>query len=163
MKNLADTAPAVSLEQALEYREICRHAGAVLAFTNGCFDLFHPGHKYFIQTIMLRAHRLIVAVNSDRGVRHLKGLGRPVDPVEIRVRNLYKTLLVHRVIVFDDPTPEELIRTLKPDVLAKGDDYQYDDIVGADFVRAYGGEVLRIPRLPGLSTTAIINNKGSKT
>lgn len=148
-----------TLDSAVEFRDTCLQHGVRVGFTNGCFDLFHPGHLYFIKTVRLRCHRLIVGLNSDASVRKLKGAGRPVDGIEVRVMNLYGTLLVHRVVVFDEDTPEKIIRALRPDVLAKGDDYGYAEIVGADFVRENDGEVFRVPRLPGMSTTAIIKNR----
>ncbi len=127
-----------------------------IVFTNGCFDVFHYGHWVLLARARGLGDVLVVAVNSDDSVRRLKGGGRPVFPVEFRVRLLASFVFVDAVVVFEEDTPERLIRLVRPDVLVKGSDYAESEIVGAEFVRSYGGEVVRIPVVEGWSTTAII-------
>ena len=125
-------------------------------FTNGVFDLIHPGHLQYLEEAAGLGVRLIVGVNSDESVRRLKGNSRPVMPVEARLRLLAGLFYVDGVIAFEEDTPLELIKVLRPDVLVKGGDYTIDTIVGAREVRADGGEVKVLSFKDGHSTTDII-------
>ena len=143
-----------SLDAALGWR---RALAGPLVFTNGVFDLLHPGHVEYLEAARELGHRLLVAVNSDRSVRELsKGSGRPVADQYARARVLAALAAVDAVVLFDQPTPLELITALAPDVLVKGGDYRRETIVGADVVEAAGGRVVTIPLLTGYSTTALV-------
>ena len=131
--------------------------GKKVVFTNGCFDILHYGHAVYLQDAAAKGDFLIVGVNSDASVKRLKGENRPVVPEDYRAALLAALESVDYVVLFDEPTPLELIRRLKPDVLVKGGDWQKKDIVGADFVEQNGGEVYSISFVKGFSTTAIIN------
>lgn len=133
-----------------------RREGARIVFTNGCFDLLHPGHVRYLAAARSRGDFLVVAVNSDRSVRKLKGPGRPVQNQEARCEVLAGLESIDAVVIFDAPTPLETIVALRPDVLAKGADWAADDIVGAREVRSWGGRVARIRLVEGQSTTALI-------
>lgn len=130
--------------------------GRHLVFTNGCFDLLHPGHTRYLCAARSLGDYLVVAVNSDRSVRAIKGPGRPIMPEDARAEVLAALDFVDAVVLFDEEDPLKVIRTLVPDVLVKGADWKEEDIVGADVVRAAGGEVRRIDVIPVYSTTAII-------
>ena len=127
-----------------------------LAFTNGVFDLLHPGHVDVLLGARRRADALVVGVNSDDSVRRLKGPGRPVHAASERCYVLAALTMVDAVVEFEQDTPLELITALHPDVLVKGGDYEADTIVGAREVRAWGGEVAIIPLTAGHSTTAVV-------
>lgn len=129
---------------------------ARLVFTNGCFDLLHPGHVAYLEAARALGDRLVVGVNTDASVRRLKGPSRPMVEEEARMRVLAGLASVDAVTLFDEDTPAELIAALRPDVLVKGGDYTPDRIVGRDQVEADGGEVKVIPFLPGYSTTALV-------
>ncbi|MBM4269114.1 MAG: D-glycero-beta-D-manno-heptose 1-phosphate adenylyltransferase [Deltaproteobacteria bacterium] len=133
-----------------------RRDGKRIVFTNGCFDLLHPGHVRYLAAARARGDALVVAVNSDRSVRGLKGPGRPVQTEAARAEVLAALEAVDHVVIFDAPTPLEVIVALEPDVLAKGADWALEDIVGAKEVRARGGKVERIPLVQGQSTTRLI-------
>ena len=134
-----------------------RQRGRV-AFTNGVFDLLHPGHVDVLVGARRRADALLVAINSDASVRRLKGPGRPVRSEAARAYVLAALAAVDAVVVFDEDTPFETIAAIRPDVLVKGGDYTEATIVGAPEVRSWGGEVVVIPLTPGHSTTAIIEH-----
>ncbi len=125
-------------------------------FTNGVFDLLHPGHVDVLLGARRQGDALIVAVNSDDSVRRLKGPTRPVRSEAERAYVLAAFEMVDCVVLFDQDTPLELIERLRPDVLVKGGDYREDTIVGASQVRSWGGTVVVVPRTPGQSTTNII-------
>ena len=127
-----------------------------VVFTNGVFDLLHPGHVDVLLGARRRGDRLVVGVNSDASVRRLKGPTRPVRSAPERCYVLAALQAVDAVVVFDEDTPLELIKTLRPDVLVKGGDYTEASIVGATEVRGWGGDVVVIPLTPGHSTTATI-------
>ena len=140
-------------------RRACRSAqeqGKRVVFTNGCFDLLHPGHVRYLAAARGAGDVLVVGVNSDRSVRALKGPGRPVQNADARAEVLAALAAVDHVVVFDAPTPLELIERLAPDVLVKGADWAAGDIVGGDFVRARGGKVVRVRLVPGQSTTRLV-------
>jgi rfaE bifunctional protein nucleotidyltransferase chain/domain len=131
-------------------------SGAVV-FTNGVFDLLHPGHIELLEAARKEGDALVVGVNSDASVRRLgKGAERPVAGEAARARVLAGLAAVDCVVVFDQDTPLELIRHLTPDVLVKGADYSRDRIVGADWVEARGGRVVRVPVVAGFSTSALV-------
>jgi len=139
---------------AARWRE--RQHGRVV-FTNGVFDLLHVGHVALLETARAEGGALVVGVNSDASVRRLeKGTDRPIVPEEERARLLAALACVDCVVLFDEETPLALIERLRPDVLVKGADYARAAIVGADQVEAWGGRVVRVPLVPGASTTALL-------
>lgn len=140
-----------------------RRSGAKVVFTNGCFDLLHPGHVRYLAGARARGDLLVVGVNSDRSVRALKGPGRPVQSEDARAEVLAALAAVDHVVVFDAETPIDVIRALEPDVLAKGADWAAHEIVGADEVRSWGGRVARIPLVPGQSTTRLVERSAKPT
>lgn len=133
-----------------------RSAGKVVVFTNGVFDLLHPGHVRYLQHARSLGDVLVVGVNSDRSARGNKGPARPIVPECERAELVGALEAVDAVAIFDEPTPLELIALLKPDVLVKGADWAEDAIVGRDLVEARGGRVVRVAIEPGHSTTAIV-------
>lgn len=133
-----------------------RAAGETIVFTNGVFDLLHPGHVEYLEAAARLGDRLVVGVNSDASVRRLKGPTRPIVPGEERAELVGALACVDAVVQFDDDTPERLIRQLRPDVLVKGGDWAVEQIVGREFVESLGGRVLNIPLREGLSTSALV-------
>lgn len=133
-----------------------RLLGKTIAFTNGCFDILHQGHIASLSDAAREADVLVVGVNSDASTRRLKGEHRPVNSQDARAILLAALLMVDAVIIFDEDTPLELIKTIQPDVLAKGGDYTLEQIVGAKEVMAAGGRVVINPILTGFSTTGLI-------
>ena len=146
----------VSMEVAAEQVERWRRRGWRIGFTNGCFDLLHPGHVHLIEQARAACDRLVVGLNSDASVRRLKGANRPVQQEAARAAVLASLADVDLVTIFEEDTPETLITALRPDVLVKGADYTIDQVVGADLVRSWGGRVLLAELLPGNSTSATI-------
>ena len=150
----------LSWEAAARWRE--RRAGRV-AFTNGVFDLLHPGHVDVLRGARERGDALVVGLNSDSSVKRLKGPERPVRSEAERAYVLAALETVDVVTVFEEDTPLELVRFLRPDVIVKGGDYSPDAVVGAAEVRSWGGECIIIPLTPGQSTTGIIQRlRGSR-
>lgn len=151
-------------ESLIRERERLRREGKQVVFTNGCFDLLHPGHIRYLSEARALGDALIVALNSDRSVRSLKGEGRPVLNEEERSEVMAALECVSFVTVFDQETPRELIAALLPDVLVKGGDWAIEKIVGRQEVEAAGGKVLSLKYVEGSSTTDIIerirNSKG---
>ena len=133
-----------------------RQVGKVVVFTNGCFDLFHVGYVRLLQKARKEGDCLVVAVNSDRSVRQIKGPERPKIPEKERAEVLAAMACVDWVTIFDEADPLVLIKLLQPDVLVKGADWPEEKIVGASEVKEAGGKVLRIPLEPGISTSALI-------
>lgn len=133
-----------------------RANGQSVVFTNGCFDLLHIGHVTLLDDARRAGDRLVVGLNSDASVRRLKGPSRPVVPEHARSRVLAGLEAVDAVIVFDEPTPLDLMLALRPDVIVKGGDYIADAIVGAREVRAWGGSVKIVPFVEGFSTSSLI-------
>jgi len=127
-----------------------------VVFTNGCFDLLHPGHIETLEQARSLGDTLIVGVNSDRSVRAMKGAGRPILPERERAEILAALECVDGVVIFDEPTPRETIAALLPDVLVKGGDWASDQIVGREEVVAAGGRVVSVPVVSGYSTTAML-------
>lgn len=146
----------------LEQRERLRVAGARLVFTNGVFDLLHVGHVRYLAQARALGDALVVAINSDRSVRELKGPDRPVFDQAERAEILAALRHVDYVVVFDDISPRTLIRALLPDVLVKGGDYGLDEIHGREEVEAAGGEVISLPFVPGASTTSLLERMKRK-
>jgi len=136
--------------------EAWRAAGEKIVFTNGVFDLLHRGHVEYLEESRALGDRLVLGVNSDASVRRIKGPERPLVPAEERAELLAALACVDLALVFDEDTPERLIREVEPDVLVKGGDWTPDRIVGREFVEARGGRVLNVPLRAGLSTTALI-------
>lgn len=127
-----------------------------LCFTNGCFDLLHPGHVQYLEDVRALGDFLVVGLNSDASVRRLKGPSRPLQDAWARARILLGLRSVDAVVLFDEDTPFELISALQPDVLAKGGDYTPDTVIGRDVVEARGGSLVLVPFLPGHSSTTIV-------
>jgi len=146
----------LDLKALIRERALLRDKGQMLVFTNGCFDLLHPGHIRYLAQARALGDALLVAVNSDRSVQILKGQGRPILNENERVEVIAALRAVDYVTVFDEETPHSLIIQLRPDVLVKGGDWSLDDIVGREEVEAAGGKVLSLPFLEGSSTTEII-------
>jgi rfaE bifunctional protein nucleotidyltransferase chain/domain len=138
-----------------------RARGAVLVFTNGCFDLLHPGHLHLLRASRCLGNMLFVGVNSDESVRRLKGSGRPLLPLEARMDLLSELRCVDGVIPFEEDTPLELIMTILPGILVKGGDYSPDTVVGAEVVESHGGRVVIVPLLGGYSTTSLARGRPS--
>jgi rfaE bifunctional protein nucleotidyltransferase chain/domain len=146
----------LSPEQMLRERERLRAAGKRLVFTNGVFDLLHVGHVRYLEQARALGDSLLVAINSDRTVRELKGPDRPVFDQAERAEILAALRCVDYVTVFDNISPRSLIGELRPDVLVKGGDYQLDQIHGREEVEAAGGNVISLPFVEGASTTQLI-------
>ena len=154
---MSDAAPPLARIMAWdEARTWRRAAPGRVVFTNGVFDLLHPGHIDLLIGARRHGDALVVGVNTDASVRRLKGPARPVRTEAERAYVLAALAMVDAVVLFDQDTPLELIRALEPDVLVKGGDYTEATIVGAADVRAHGGDVVVIPLTPGQSTTSII-------
>ena len=135
----------------------------MIVFTNGCFDIIHAGHIDLLDRAKLCGTRLIVGINSDDSVRSIKGSDRPIQNQDARKEVLEGLRAVDEVIIFDEPTPEALIKKIKPDILVKGGDWKINEIIGADFVQSYGGKVYSLPLKAGFSSSEIVdkikNNK----
>jgi D-beta-D-heptose 7-phosphate kinase/D-beta-D-heptose 1-phosphate adenosyltransferase len=144
------------LEEVLAIRKRHRDEHETVVFTNGCFDLLHVGHVRYLNQARALGDCLMVAVNSDRSVRELKGSGRPIVPAMERAEVVAALACVNHVFLFDDPTPQRIIDAIVPDVLIKGADWDAAGIVGRETVERAGGVVRRIPLVEGASTTAII-------
>jgi rfaE bifunctional protein nucleotidyltransferase chain/domain len=133
-----------------------KRAAKKIVFTNGCFDLLHPGHVKLLEQAKSLGDTLIVGINSDGSVRKNKGANRPVMPAGERAEILAGLAAVDYVVVFDEPTPRELIAAILPNILVKGSDWGADEIVGREDVEGVGGRVVSIPVEPGFSTTNLI-------
>ena len=145
-----------SLAAVSRLRSMWREQGLRVGFTNGCFDIIHPGHISLLEQAAASCDRLIVAINSDASVRRLKGPTRPIQNEVSRAKVLGAMHAVDTVVVFDEDTPIELIARLQPDLLVKGADYREDQVVGADIVKAKGGQILLATLEAGQSTTSIL-------
>lgn len=148
--------PLTSLQEACDLRSRWQDEGTRVVFTNGCFDLLHPGHVAYLEDARSLGDVLIIGLNDDDSIRRLKGAKRPINRMEDRAAMLSALRSVDLVVPFADDTPQQLIASLLPDVLVKGGDYLPDDIVGAREVRAHGGEVVVVQFLEGHSSTALI-------
>ena len=138
-----------------------RAVGGSVVFTNGCYDILHPGHVELLAQCRSLGDHVVLGLNSDASVRRLKGADRPVNDQLSRAVVLAGLSFVDAIIIFEEDTPLELITQIKPDVLVKGGDYQASEIVGADVVKKNGGEVRIIPLVKGFSTTAVIDRMRS--
>jgi rfaE bifunctional protein nucleotidyltransferase chain/domain len=145
-----------TLPEAVRFAKQVRAAGKTIVFTNGVFDLLHPGHVRYLQHARSLGDALIVGINSDRSVRAVKGPHRPINPEAERAEILAALACVDAVAIFDEETPFEIISAIAPDVLVKGADWAQDAIVGRDIVEARGGRVVRATIEEGYSTTAIV-------
>ena len=142
--------------EAAAFAEAVRRRGGKVVFTNGVFDLLHPGHTRYLRSARSLGEVLIVGVNSDRSVRANKGPSRPITPEAERAEVLLALACVDRVVIFDEETPYALIAAVQPDVLVKGADWGPDEIVGRDLVESKGGRVVRIELAAGHSTSNLI-------
>lgn len=151
-----DHGKVMGLSDALELVDRWRRAGRKIGFTNGCFDLLHPGHVSLLSQARRTCDRLVVGLNADSSVRRLKGPERPVQNELARAAVLASLVPVDLVVLFSEDTPAKLIEAVKPDVLVKGADYTVENVVGADFVQSYGGEVMLAELIPEQSTTRLV-------
>jgi rfaE bifunctional protein nucleotidyltransferase chain/domain len=145
-----------SLDELRAITANAKRDGKIIVFTNGCFDLLHGGHVHLLRQAKALADILIVALNSDRSIREIKGTNRPILPAADRGALIAEMEMVDYVIFFDEPDPYNIIASLKPNVLVKGGDWSVDRVVGSDLVQQDGGRVEVIPYLKGFSTTEII-------
>ncbi|HXH05446.1 MAG TPA: D-glycero-beta-D-manno-heptose 1-phosphate adenylyltransferase [Vicinamibacterales bacterium] len=148
--------PVVPREEARELVSRLRRGGRRIVFTNGVFDLLHPGHVRYLRAARAEGDALVVGVNSDRSARAIKGEGRPVVPEAERAEILAALDMVDAVVIFDEETPAALVEEIEPDVLVKGADWPADRIVGREAVERRGGRVVRAAVAAGYSTTALI-------
>ncbi|MEJ2166942.1 MAG: D-glycero-beta-D-manno-heptose 1-phosphate adenylyltransferase [Desulfobacterales bacterium] len=146
----------VAAEKLVSKLEEERQAGKKIVFTNGCFDILHVGHVRYLAAARSEGDLLVVGLNSDISVRSIKGDRRPLVNQDQRAEVLASLVWVDYVVVFDEPDPLRLIQTLKPDVLVKGADWGEENIIGAEFVKATGGRIIRAALVPEASTTCII-------
>ncbi len=146
----------LALERAFDVVDALKRQGKRVVFTNGCFDLLHPGHVRFLSEARKLGDALIVAVNSDRSVRALKGPGRPILPEDERAEVLAALQSVDYVTIFDEPNPQTVIARMLPQVLVKGGDWGREEIVGRKEVKAAGGQVVSLPVTPGYSTSSLL-------
>ena len=154
-KNKGFSTGVMTEEQLVIAVEAARGLGEKVVFTNGCFDILHAGHVDYLSEARKEGDRLIVAINGDESVRRLKGEGRPINNIDLRLSMMAGLAAVDWVVSFESDTPEELIRKLQPEVLVKGGDYTLDGVVGADIVAEYNGEVKVLNLVDGLSTTSL--------
>ena len=133
--------------------------GLKVVFTNGCFDILHRGHVEYLSKASDMGDVLVVGLNTDASVKRLKGEGRPINDEQARALVLASLSFVDAVVLFDEDTPYELIKAIRPDVLVKGADYKPEEIVGCDIVTSYGGKVETVPLVEGYSTTQLLNGK----
>ena len=147
----------LSISEAEAFAGRLRQGHRTVVFTNGVFDLLHPGHVRYLCDARREGDALLVAINSDRSVRAIKGPARPLNPALERAEVLAALECVDAVVVFDEENPQEIISRLQPDVLVKGADWKADAIIGREIVEGRGGRVVRIPLAEGYSTSAIID------
>jgi rfaE bifunctional protein nucleotidyltransferase chain/domain len=147
----------VSKEAALQILNLQKAAGKKIVFTNGCFDIIHPGHVDYLSQARDLGDLLVLGLNTDNSVKRLnKAPNRPINNEQARAAVLAAMGCIDQIVLFDEETPYELIKFLQPDILVKGDDYKVETIVGYDIVMARGGKVVTIPFLEGYSTTKLI-------
>ena len=152
--NVADKVK--SLDELKTLTAAARTNGKIVVFTNGCFDLLHRGHVHLLRNAKAPGDVLVVAINSDRSVRWMKGPTRPILAETDRLELIASMEMVNYVMLFDAPDPYNIISILRPDVLVKGGDWSAEEVVGADLVTKNGGKVASVPYLAGFSTTDII-------
>lgn len=146
----------IELNEFIKKLKSIRSDGKRIVFTNGCFDILHVGHVRYLQRAKAEGDILVIGLNSDRSVHVIKGAKRPVISEGQRAEVLASIAFVDYIILFDEPDPYHLIAAIAPDVLVKGADWAEEEIVGADAIKARGGRVLRVPVVPGVSTSQII-------
>ena len=146
----------VKVKELINRIEPFRRSGKQVVFTNGCFDIMHAGHVRYLAAARSEGEILVVGINSDKSVKSIKGKNRPIMPQDQRAEVLAGLWCVDYIVFFDEPDPLRLIQAIKPDVLVKGEDWAEDKIIGADFVKANGGKVVRIAVVPDISTSMII-------
>ncbi|MDX2249961.1 MAG: D-glycero-beta-D-manno-heptose 1-phosphate adenylyltransferase [Bacteroidia bacterium] len=144
------------LPAALQRISSWRIQGDLIVFSNGCFDLIHPGHIEYLEQARQLGDRLVLGLNADVSVKKLKGEDRPINNERARAIILAALVFVDMVIIFEEDTPQELIQAVSPDILVKGGDYIVEEIVGYEWVKKTGGKILTIPLLEGYSTTSTI-------
>ena len=159
---LGGVARVLTTEQAVAFVQDLRAGGKIVVFTNGVFDLLHPGHVRYLQSARALGDALIVGLNGDASVRRNKGAERPINPEQERAEVLSALACVDAVAVFSEDTPAEIIRLVQPDILVKGADWAADAIVGRDVVEARGGRVVRMPIEQGWSTSDIVEKVRAK-
>jgi len=152
-------AKLISPKEALEVFSPKFREGKKIVFTNGCFDLLHRGHIYYLAKARALGDVLVIGLNSDSSVSRLKGEGRPVNVQNARAEVLGALGMVDHIIIFEEDTPLNLIKLVRPDLLIKGGDYKAEEIVGYEEVISWGGEVLTIPTMEGYSSTSIIDRQ----
>lgn len=146
----------VKVKELINRIDPFRRSGKQVVFTNGCFDIMHAGHVRYLAAARSEGEILVVGINSDKSVKSIKGENRPLTPQDQRAEVLASLWCVDYVVFFDEPDPLRLIQTIKPDTLVKGEDWAEDKIIGADFVKADGGKVVRVAVVPDISTSMII-------
>ncbi|MGD8228373.1 MAG: D-glycero-beta-D-manno-heptose 1-phosphate adenylyltransferase [Desulfobacteraceae bacterium] len=146
----------MSHEEAKKEIDRLKAEGKRVVFTNGCFDILHPGHTRYLYTARALGDYLVVAVNNDQSVRAIKGEGRPILPQDARTELLAALSCVDCIVIFSEENPLKVIQYLMPHILVKGGDWKEEEIIGADVVKKAGGQVERIPYIPGFSTTDIL-------
>ena len=147
----------VSTDALVAGLEMARRAGRKIVFTNGCFDILHVGHVRYLEAARSEGDLLVVGLNSNSSVRSIKGERRPLVNQDQRAEVLASLACVDYVVVFDEPDPLRLIRTVQPDILVKGADWAEENIVGAEFVKSTGGKIMRVDLVSDASTTGIID------
>lgn len=149
-----------SRQEAAALSEDLRRKGKTVVFTNGCFDLIHPGHIHLLAEAKALGDILFVGLNDDESVKRLKGPTRPINSLEDRAKILSAIRYVDHVVPFSEDTPLNLIKAIAPDILVKGGDWREEEIAGAGFVKAKGGKVVIVPYLDGYSTTYLLRKMG---
>lgn len=146
----------VKIKELINTIDSLRRSGKQVVFTNGCFDIMHAGHVRYLAAARSEGEILVVGINSDKSVKLIKVKNRPIMPQDQRAEVLAGLWCVDYIVFFDEPDPLKLIQAIKPDVLVKGEDWPEDKIIGADFVKADGGKVVRVALVPDISTSMII-------
>jgi D-beta-D-heptose 7-phosphate kinase/D-beta-D-heptose 1-phosphate adenosyltransferase len=154
---LRTSSAVLELNEVKQVVSLAKSVGKSIVFTNGCFDLIHGGHIEFLQQAKKQGDILILGINSDESVRAIKGAGRPIKSQGERANILSALQDVDYITIFNEETPESLIREIRPDVLVKGDDYKLEDVVGREIVEGYGARVALIPIVKGLSTSRTVD------
>ena len=145
-----------SLKNLIKTLSVLKSRGKKIVFTNGCFDILHVGHVDYLSKARRLGDLLVIGLNSDSSVKKIKGKDRPINKESDRAKVLSSLYFVDYITIFSEPTPENLIKKVRPDILVKGGDWKVNDIVGSSFVRSCGGKVKTIPFVKGYSTTSVI-------
>lgn len=139
-----------------------KNRGKTICFTNGCFDLLHPGHIQCLNESKCLADILIVGLNTDSSIRRIKGESRPIESELVRAKNLVDQQVVNYIVLFNEDTPFKLIQAIRPDVITKGGDYREEELIGRNFVYSYGGQCKVVSYLPGYSTSSQLDSHKKK-